>query len=88
MSACGDYIHKVVKYIWAMCAQDPPMVLGFDYKHGDEFDSTKLRSYTKGGNLVDFVVWPVMYLHKNGPLVAKGVAQGLKRSKSPMPPMN
>jgi hypothetical protein len=25
---------------------------------------------------VDYIVWPPLYLHENGPLLCKGVAQG------------
>lgn len=49
-----------------------------DYQTNSAFDSNKMRSYTKAGKLVHFVVWPTFFLHKDGPLLAKGVVQGSK----------
>lgn len=62
-----------------MCVKDPPMVLDFNFKRGDLFDNDKLSAFTMSGELVDYLVWPVMYLHENGPVMSKGVAQGRKK---------
>ncbi|XP_052791538.1 interaptin-like [Mya arenaria] len=43
-----------------------------------QFSKDLFKAYTKRGNLVEFYVWPVIYLHENGPLLAKGIAQGTK----------
>jgi hypothetical protein len=32
-------------------------------------------TFNGAGNKVDFVVWPVLYLHKDGPVLNKGVVQ-------------
>lgn len=34
------------------------------------------KEYTKSGRYLDYVVWPVMFLHEGGPILVKGVAQG------------
>ncbi|KAH3737733.1 hypothetical protein DPMN_044327 [Dreissena polymorpha] len=43
------------------------------------FDKTKFREYTCRGEYVDFFVWPVIYLYRNGELLDKGVAQVINR---------
>lgn len=40
------------------------------------FEKNKFKDYTKRGMYIDFVVWPVMLLHKDGPVLCRGVAQG------------
>uniref|UniRef100_K1QC94 Mitochondria-eating protein C-terminal domain-containing protein n=1 Tax=Magallana gigas TaxID=29159 RepID=K1QC94_MAGGI len=54
---------------------DPPMCL-VDFGRGLEFNSNEMRSFTKSGKFVDFVVWPALYLHEDGPLLSKAVVQG------------
>jgi hypothetical protein len=54
--------------------QDPPVVL--TTKLTGKFDTDRFRHYTKSGSTVDYVVWPVLFLHEGGPIICKGVAQG------------
>lgn len=42
----------------------------------DPFNKVLFKDYTARGIYTEYVVWPVMFLHKNGPLLGKGVAQG------------
>ncbi|XP_052673257.1 uncharacterized protein LOC128155532 isoform X2 [Crassostrea angulata] len=72
---CEPLINKCVQYCWLMCIQDPPMCL-VDFGRGLEFNSNEMRSFTKSGKFVDFVVWPALYLHEDGPLLSKAVVQG------------
>ena len=58
-----------------MKIQDPPVILDFSAKRGDVFDDKVYRHFTKSGTRIDYMVWPVMYLHHNGPLLQKGVVQ-------------
>lgn len=61
---------------WLLAVQDPPVFM--DVKEnatGAKFDSDKYRCYTKRGNVVDYIVWPVLYLQKGGPLLSKGITQ-------------
>lgn len=76
--SCKEYIEKCVELCWMMRIQDPPIYMEADYQTNSAFDSNKMRSYTKAGKLVHFVVWPTFFLHKDGPLLAKGVVQGSK----------
>lgn len=72
---CEPLINKCVQYCWLMCIQDPPMCL-VDFGRGLDFNNNEMRSFTKSGKFVDFVVWPALYLHENGPLLSKAVVQG------------
>lgn len=58
-----------------MAVQDPEMYLDEDVKQGTKFDKDHYREYTKSGPLFLCSIWPALYLHKNGPLMIKGVAQ-------------
>ena len=62
-----------------MCVKDPPVVLDFNFKRGDPFNKDKLSAFTKAGDSVDYLVWPMMYLNENGPVMSKGVTQGRKK---------
>ena len=44
----------------------------------DWFDSNLYRPYTKSGKEVDFVVWPVLYLHEKGSVLCKGILEPIK----------
>ncbi|XP_060567418.1 uncharacterized protein PF3D7_1120000-like [Ruditapes philippinarum] len=69
-----DYVTACVEIAWLCAVQDPPLKL--DAQFTDKFETNVLKDYTKRGEFVDFVVWPAMFLHKGGPLLSKGVAQG------------
>ena len=61
-----------------MRVQDPPIYMEANYATNSAFDSSRMRSFTKAGQFIHFVVWPTFFLHKDGPLLAKGVVQGSK----------
>lgn len=63
-----------------MCQHDPQVHIEFPDNKEDEvmFNSSLFKAYTKNGKYLDFVVWPALYLHKNGPMLSKGVAQAKK----------
>ncbi|XP_062613961.1 ERC protein 2-like [Saccostrea cucullata] len=75
---CEEYINKCIELCWMMRIQDPPIYMETEYPTNSDFDSNKMRSYTKAGKFIHFVVWPTFFLHKDGPLLAKGVVQGSK----------
>jgi hypothetical protein len=39
------------------------------------FNADIYRGYTKTGKEYKYLVWPPLYLHKDGPMLGKGVAQ-------------
>lgn len=45
------------------------------------FDKDLYKEYTCRGEYIDFIVWPTLFLHKGGPLLSKGVAQGTKKKR-------
>ncbi|WAQ98116.1 hypothetical protein MAR_022489 [Mya arenaria] len=47
-----------------------------DLKERRNFNKELFKEYTVRGNYVEFFVWPVMFLHENGPVLTKGIAQG------------
>jgi hypothetical protein len=79
LGTCKEYIDKCVELCWMMRIQDPPIHMDTNFPTNSEFDSNKMRSYTKAGKFVHFVVWPTFFLHKDGPLLGKGVVQGSKK---------
>ena len=75
-----QYVDKCLEVCWMMVCHSPPLHLEWNYK-GHSFDLQILKPFTESGNMVDFVVWPVTFLHKDGPLLCKGVAQGARSSQ-------
>jgi len=59
-----------------MCVQDPPVEIDSDDTTGQRFNAAKYKAYTRTGLTVEYTVWPALYLHKDGALLCKGVAQG------------
>ncbi|XP_053398962.1 uncharacterized protein LOC123556765 [Mercenaria mercenaria] len=77
------YIAKCVNICWSMCRQEPTVKIDFPEEQGDmHFDTGVYKAYTKSGRLIDYIVWPAVYLHENGPLLCKGVAQGKNGNKN------
>ncbi|XP_052278882.1 uncharacterized protein LOC127877239 isoform X2 [Dreissena polymorpha] len=73
------YYNKCVEVCWLAAVQDPPLFMNFN--PGAKFDTTLFKDYTTRGPYVEFLVWPALYLHKDGPLLSKGVAQGTLQSR-------
>lgn len=69
------FLMKCVHICWLMMRQDPPVYLKFSCKRGDTFNKNIYKYYSTTGKMLDFVVWPAMFLHENGPLLSKGYAQ-------------
>ena len=71
-----DFVRKCIEVCWIMTLNDPQLDFQIDCKSGAPFNKDEFKAYTKLGQFIDFVVWPPLLLHKGGPLLAKGVAQG------------
>lgn len=52
----------------------PEMYLQFDCDIKN-VDKTTFKPYTKDGDTLDYVVWPALFLFKEGPLMNRGVVQ-------------
>ncbi|XP_052794434.1 uncharacterized protein LOC128227704 [Mya arenaria] len=70
------FLTKCVRLCWLMQSQYPPMMLDFSHKPGDPFNKDILTAYSARGPRIAFIVWPPVNLHKGGPLVSKGYAEG------------
>ena len=70
------YIQRCSELCWRMQITNPPMCLKFDVKNGENLDKTLYTAFAKNGSRIEYLVWPILFLHNSGPLMAKGVAQG------------
>lgn len=75
------YAERCVFVCWLMVVQDPEMYIDEQQREGDPFDKDKYKEYTQSGKTIAFNVWPALYLYKDGPLLIKGVAQPVNKSK-------
>ncbi|XP_053399411.1 golgin subfamily A member 6-like protein 22 isoform X2 [Mercenaria mercenaria] len=70
------FVVQSVKLVWMMKMQTPPM--GFIWaKVNQNVDKNKFTFYTKRGDVTKQCVWPAIELHKNGPLMSKGIVQAM-----------
>uniref|UniRef100_A0A8W8KNC7 Mitochondria-eating protein C-terminal domain-containing protein n=1 Tax=Magallana gigas TaxID=29159 RepID=A0A8W8KNC7_MAGGI len=53
----------------------PPIHLSARVPDDGMMNNDIFKAYMKSGTEIDYIVWPVMYLHENGPLLTKGIAQ-------------
>ena len=72
-----QYTAMCLEVCWLMNMYDPPIAIGSPPAKRSVFDHTIYKGFTKSGKTVDYVVWLPLYLHKNGRLLCKGVAQPL-----------
>ncbi|WAQ98483.1 hypothetical protein MAR_022856 [Mya arenaria] len=72
------FIQKCLFLCWMMVVQSPPMVFYKNTEEGTRFESALYKQYTQTGDVLEYVVWPALLLHEDGPLVFKGVAQPKK----------
>ncbi|XP_052078824.1 uncharacterized protein LOC127716616 isoform X2 [Mytilus californianus] len=75
VKCCESYIENCAKICYLAAVQDPPMF--FQFKPEDVYDKQVFKEYTTMGRRVKFLVWPALFLHKDGPLLSKGVVQPL-----------
>ncbi|KAL4230973.1 hypothetical protein ACF0H5_011346 [Mactra antiquata] len=75
--AIQTYIKECITVCWFMSVQDPPVELGVNIKCSDPFNTHVLKAYLVTGPILDFLVWPPLYLKVDGPLLCKGIGQGM-----------
>ncbi|XP_056013046.1 uncharacterized protein LOC125682416 [Ostrea edulis] len=71
----APFVEKSLELCWYMVTQSPPLHMEINFPEGTPLDKNVLKHYTVSGDIIAFVVWPALYLHKDGPLLCKGVAQ-------------
>lgn len=69
------FFEKCIRLCWLMAIQDPNMHLEEDLQPGSKFDKNIYKEFVRSGDKVRYVVWPAMFLHRDGPLLYKGVVQ-------------
>ncbi|XP_076071634.1 uncharacterized protein LOC143043021 [Mytilus galloprovincialis] len=71
----SEFYEKCVHLCWSMVIQDPKMYLDEDLLPDTPFDKNTYKEFVRSGDRVAYVVWPALFLHKDGPLLFKGVVQ-------------
>ncbi|KAK3602855.1 hypothetical protein CHS0354_026415 [Potamilus streckersoni] len=76
------YAEKSMEVCWWMCILEPPIAMEWvpDRLQGQPFQPFNRDLYspfTKTGSHLEYTVWPVLLLYKHGPVLSKGVAQGI-----------
>lgn len=73
---CDPYIQHCTTMCFYMVVKSPQMYLKFDCP-ADKIDRSIFRPFTKDGETLDYVVWPALFLYKDGPSMTRGVVQYL-----------
>ncbi|CAC5424417.1 unnamed protein product [Mytilus coruscus] len=76
-----SFFQHCVHLCWFVAIQDPMMYLDEDVHEGTGFDKNVYKEFVRSGNTVRYIVWPALFLHKNGPLLYKGVVQAYWKEK-------
>lgn len=76
-----DFAEECIAICWLTQVQDPPMAFEFNYDHGVQLDKDLMRQFTVSGDIVDYVVWPIMRLTSDGPVMVKSVVQPIKKKR-------
>ena len=71
------FVKRIVELCWWMQAVQPQVHLDCSIPTDGKFNQEHYKAYMKSGSKIDYIVWPVMFLHENGPILSKGVAQPL-----------
>ncbi|CAC5392363.1 KTN1 [Mytilus coruscus] len=69
------FFRKCVHLCWCMVIQDPLMYISEYLPLDTKYDKNAYKEFVQSGDKVKFMVWPALYLHKDGPLLHKGVVQ-------------
>ena len=64
------YVEGCTDIMWHTQIQNPPLVLEFESTNKEWY-----KKFTSPGQIVDYIVWPAVFLYENGPLLGKGIAQ-------------
>ncbi|VDI31353.1 Hypothetical predicted protein [Mytilus galloprovincialis] len=70
-----EFVRKCSELCWYMVCSDPPMAIEYENIENKSMDSSKFNKYNRTGTIVEYVVWPVLLLHIDGPVLAKGSVQ-------------
>ncbi|KAL3878824.1 hypothetical protein ACJMK2_031152 [Sinanodonta woodiana] len=76
------YAEKSMEVCWWMCVREPPITMEWVPERANDqpyqtFHRAIYDPYTQGGSHLDFTVWPAIRLYEQGPILSKGIAQGI-----------
>ncbi|XP_052796281.1 uncharacterized protein LOC128228820 [Mya arenaria] len=74
-SEIPQFVEACFHICWLMLMHDPPVVIQKNVTKGSPFDKGSYKPYMTTGDKIDYVVWPALLLHEDGPVIAKGVVE-------------
>ncbi|XP_061188239.1 uncharacterized protein LOC133196345 [Saccostrea echinata] len=77
----SHFITRSLELCWYMVIQNPPIHMEVHFPTDSPLIKSILKEYTISGDTISYLVWPPLYLHKDGPLLSKGVAQPQPKPK-------
>lgn len=81
-NAILSYVKQSTDICTAMLKQVPSLVFGEIPQRGNDFAKADYKEYSAKGTKVDYVVWPALYLHKDGPILLKGFVKPINTKKT------
>lgn len=69
-----SYIKPCAFLIYLAFISKPPLLFTFK-KEGDTIDMAELKTYTMTGSVVNYMIWPTIFLYEGGPVLSRGVVQ-------------
>ncbi|CAG2189610.1 unnamed protein product [Mytilus edulis] len=65
------YFNRCVYLSWLMVVQNPPMYIDEGPVRRSYINRDVYQEFTKKGSIIDYCVWPALYVEKGGPLGTK-----------------
>ncbi|XP_052077699.1 uncharacterized protein LOC127715633 isoform X4 [Mytilus californianus] len=75
LTSAKHFIMKCSELCWHVLSSNPPMTIDYENFEQQPIDPNKFNKYNRSGTTVEYVVWPALLLHKDGPVLAKGTVQ-------------
>ncbi|VDI30895.1 Hypothetical predicted protein [Mytilus galloprovincialis] len=75
LSSAKYFVLKCSELCWHVLSSNPPMAIDYEDLHDQAMNPNKFNKYNRSGTTVEYVVWPALLLHKDGPVLAKGTVQ-------------
>ncbi|XP_076070246.1 uncharacterized protein LOC143041953 isoform X3 [Mytilus galloprovincialis] len=75
LASAKHFIMKCSELCWHALSSNPPMAIDYENFEEQAMDPNKFNKYNRSGTTVEYVVWPALLLHKDGPVLAKGTVQ-------------
>ncbi|XP_063413750.1 uncharacterized protein LOC134696088 [Mytilus trossulus] len=75
LASAKHFIIKCSELCWHVLSSNPPMAIDYENFEEQPMDPNKFNKYNRSGTTVEYVVWPALLLHKDGPVLAKGTVQ-------------